>query len=409
LRASFILPGIREIRAKRNILRKLCLQLKREIERKSSISAPKSKIRVGILFGGKSAEHEVSLQSAQHIINAIDRDKYEVVLIGIDKEGRWHLNETSHYLLHAEDPRQIQLEQNRSHLALVPGNKTHQLIDVAANTAASKVDVIFPILHGPYGEDGSIQGLLKWANVPFVGASVLGSAVGMDKDVMKRLLRDAGIRTARFLAYTRGESDQIRYEKIISQLGIPFFVKPANLGSSVGIHRVIDKNGFVLAVEDAFLYDTKVIFEEAIKGRELEISVLGNDNPIVSLPGEIIPNASQHQFYSYDAKYIDDQGATLQIPAELPEHIVTEIQRLALHAYRTLCCEGMARIDFFLTEREELIVNELNTIPGFTNISMYPKLWEASGISGTELIDRLIQLAIELFEVEQELHTSYSK
>ncbi len=364
----------------------------------------KRKIRVAILFGGKSAEHEVSLQSAKNIIEAIDKKKYEVVLIGIDKKGRWYLNESSRFLLHADNPKLIKLNRARDKVALVPGKKTEQLISLSSHRPAGPIDVVFPMLHGPFGEDGTVQGLLKLANVPFVGASVLGSAAGMDKDVMKRLLRDAGIPTAKFLVFDRSSLDKIDFNEIKSQLGLPFFIKPANLGSSVGINKVKNRKQFEDAVKVAFKYDNKILIEEYIEGREIECSVLGNDNPIASVPGEVLP---QHEFYSYEAKYIDENGAILEIPANLPAHIIHEIQDLATKTFRVLCCEGMARIDFFLRDNKEVIVNELNTIPGFTKISMYPKLWEASGISYTELIDRLIQLALERFEREKKLKISF--
>ncbi|MFQ5864489.1 MAG: D-alanine--D-alanine ligase [bacterium] len=362
------------------------------------------KIRVGILFGGKSAEHEVSLQSAKNVVEAIDKNKYEVVLLGIDKQGRWYLNEASRFLLNADNPKLISLNKANENVALVTGKSGKQrLVSLSDNKSFGPIDVVFPVLHGPFGEDGTIQGLLKLANVPFVGASVLGSAIGMDKDVMKRLLREAGIPMAGFLVFPRASSHEIDFEAVKSQLGVPMFIKPANLGSSVGIHKVSDQPHFDQAVQDAFQYDTKIIIEEAIAGREIECSVLGNENPIASVPGEIIP---QHEFYSYEAKYIDEHGAILEIPAKLPEEIVKQVQELAIKAFKVLCCEGMARVDFFLRNDQEVLVNELNSIPGFTRISMYPKLWEVSGISYTQLIDRLIHLALERFEREKKLKTS---
>jgi D-alanine-D-alanine ligase len=362
------------------------------------------KIRVGILFGGKSAEHEVSLQSAKNVVEAIDKTKYEVVLIGIDKSGGWYLNDSSSFLLNADNPKLIALNKSNDSVALLPGGSDKQeLVSISRSESRGPLDVVFPILHGTYGEDGTVQGLLKLANVPFVGAGVLGSAVGMDKDVMKRLLRDAGLPIPKFLTFHKHAQAQIDFEKTKAQLGLPMFVKPANLGSSVGIHKVNDQMQFAAAVADAFQYDNKILIEEAIIGREIECSVLGNENPIASLPGEIIP---QHEFYSYEAKYIDEHGALLEVPAKLPEAIVKRVQELAVKAFQALCCEGMARVDFFLKKNRDLFVNELNTIPGFTKISMYPKLWEVSGISYTELIDRLIQLAIERFEKEKQLKTS---
>lgn len=363
------------------------------------------KIRVGILFGGKSAEHEVSLQSAKNVVEAIDREKYEVVLIGIDKKGKWHLNESSEFLLHANDPSLITLSKTDDNVALVPGDKDDQLINLSRHSVMKPVDVVFPILHGPLGEDGTVQGLLKLADMPFVGAGVLGSAVGMDKDIMKRLLRDAEIPIADFLVFNRASKKKINFEQIQKRLGLPLFLKPANLGSSVGVNKATNEEDFEKAVKEAFKYDLKIIIEENISGREIECSVLGNNEPIASLPGEVLPT---HEFYSYEAKYIDENGAAIEIPAKLPKNIIKEIQAIAVKAFKTLCCEGMARVDLFLTDNNKIILNEINTIPGFTNISMYPKLWEVSGISYTELITRLIQLAIERFESEKDLETSFN-
>lgn len=361
------------------------------------------KLRVGVLFGGKSAEHEVSLQSAKNVIEALDRRKYEVVLIGIDKSGRWYLNDESRYLLHSDDPKRIQLHASPDELALVPGEQERQVVKMAASQDIGALDAVFPVLHGPFGEDGTIQGLLKLANIPFVGAGVLGSAVGMDKDVMKRLLRDAGVPVAAFRVLHRRQREQTSFDALAQALGVPFFIKPANLGSSVGIHKVKSENQFQAALADAFQYDHKVIVETSIRGREIEVSVLGNDDPIASLPGEVVP---AHEFYSYDAKYIDEHGAALHIPADVPPHLVKAVQALAIEAFQVLCCEGMARVDLFLTPDEKLYVNEINTIPGFTKISMYPKLWQASGISYSELLDKLIQLAIERHARDARLKTS---
>jgi D-alanine-D-alanine ligase len=359
------------------------------------------KIRVGILFGGRSAEH-VSLQSAKNIVDAIDTNKYEVVLIGIDKKGQWHLNEHSRFLLPTTQSELPGLSESGEHLALVPGKQDEQLVALSGQQRLGSLDVIFPVLHGPFGEDGTVQGLLKLANIAFVGAGVLGSAVGMDKDVMKRLLRDAGIPVARFVVANRYSREEITFDYARGQLGLPLFIKPANLGSSVGIHKVKYRQGFESALRHAFIYDNKILLEECIDGRELECSVLGNDRPIASVPGEILP---RHEFYSYEAKYLDEKGAVLEIPAKLPSDISEHIRQLAIKTFSVLCCEGMARVDFFLRSDSEIIVNEINTIPGFTRMSMYPKLWEATGISYSELIDKLIELAIERFEREKRLKT----
>lgn len=361
-----------------------------------------NKIRVGIIFGGRSAEHEVSLQSAKNVIAAINRDKYEVVLIGMDKEGGWHLTGETGYLLNETNPKLIALNKMENELALVPGESSRQLINMTKETAISRLDVVFPVLHGTYGEDGTIQGMLKLIDIPFVGAGVLGSAVGMDKDVAKRLLRDAGIRIADFITL-RKETDA-DFAAAREKLGLPLFIKPANMGSSVGVSKVDSEEEFLAGVKKAFEFDMKVLVEECIKGREIECSVLGNDDPIVSVPGEIIPS---HEFYSYEAKYIDEKGAILVIPAKLSVGEIAEFRETAKKVYETLDCEGMARVDFFLKENGEIIVNEINTIPGFTRISMYPKLWESSGIGYGELIDRLIGLALERFEKQSRLKTGY--
>ena len=360
------------------------------------------KIRVGILCGGRSAEHEVSLQSAKSIIETIDPEKYETVLIGIDKQGQWFLGDSARFLLHANDPERIALHKTGETLSLVPGTTSDHLVSLSSHQSTGPVDVMFPVLHGPYGEDGTIQGLLKLADIPFVGAGVLGSAVGMDKDVMKRLFNEAGIPIGNFLTFHRSSRSRIDFEEIQHHIGLPCFIKPANLGSSVGISKAKDRRQFETGIAEAFRHDHKILIEACIDGREIECAVLGNDDPIASVPGEILP---QHEFYSYEAKYIDENGALLEIPAKLPDHVIANVQRLAIESFQVLGCEGMARADFFLKENEEVLVNELNTIPGFTKISMYPKLWEASGISYTELIDRLIQLALERHAHDQQLET----
>ncbi|HKA34057.1 MAG TPA: D-alanine--D-alanine ligase [Candidatus Binatia bacterium] len=362
----------------------------------------KKKLRVAVLFGGRSAEHEISIISAKNVVQAIDRSKYEVVLIGIDKRGRWYRTDDARVLERADRPKAIRFARDPNALALVPANRAKQWLRLANKKSERPVDVVFPILHGTFGEDGTVQGLLKMADIPFVGAGVLGSAVGMDKDAMKRLLRDARIPSARFI--TAQSTKEVDFAAAARELGLPLFIKPANCGSSVGIHKVKNESQFAAAVKDAFRYDRKILLEEFIQGREIECSVLGNDDPIASLPGEII---TRHEFYSYEAKYLDEKGAALEIPAKLPEDVVENIQRIAVRTFKALYCEGMARVDFFLRGEREVLVNEINTIPGFTKISMYPKLWEATGIGYTELIDRLIQLAIERYEREKKLKTSF--
>jgi D-alanine-D-alanine ligase len=360
--------------------------------------------RVAVLFGGKSAEHEISLQSAANVIRAIDKSGYDVVPIGIDKAGRWHLAEVPPALLSGNGPDAIAVDERSEAVALVPGERHARLISLERGQPVGQIDVVFPVLHGPFGEDGTVQGLLKLAALPFVGAGVLGSAVGMDKDVMKRLLRDAGVPIAGYAVIDATPSGTGRFHEFGKGLGLPLFIKPANLGSSVGVSKVRTEQEFNRAVETAFQYDTKVLVEEFVEGREIECSVLGNDDPIASVPGEIVPRAD---FYSYEAKYIDENGAALIVPADLSSEAAAAVRELAVRAFKAACCAGMARVDLFMKTDGSLVVNELNTIPGFTRISMYPRLWEASGISCTQLIDRLIRLAIERFEKESRLKSTF--
>ncbi|MEO5635284.1 MAG: D-alanine--D-alanine ligase family protein [Candidatus Paceibacterota bacterium] len=317
----------------------------------------KKKLKIGVLFGGKSAEHEVSIMSAKNVISGLDKKKYEISSIKIDKRGKFDFS------------------------------------------ALSKVDVIFPVLHGPFGEDGIMQGVFKEIGKPFVGAGVLGSAVGMDKDVMKRLLRDAKIPIGKFI--TLKDHEKINFNKIKKELGLPLFIKPANMGSSVGVSKVNNENEFNKAVKDAFKFDTKIIIEETITGREIECAVLGNNFPMASVPGEIIAPGG---FYSYDAKYVNDTQTLTQI--KMDSKTKKKVQELAIKAFQVLCCEGMGRVDFFVKKNGQVLVNEINTIPGFTNISMYPKLWEASGLPQSKLLDRLIELAVERFKKENKILTT---
>lgn len=352
------------------------------------------------MCGGKSVEHEISLQSAKNVIEAMDKDRYEILLIGLDQEGRWHLKDVAELEREMENAPLPYLSPGGDEVVFIPAGRG-RLLNITTGELLQPVDVVFPILHGPFGEDGTIQGLLKIAEVPFVGAGVLSSALVMDKEVSKRLLKEAGIPTSRFLSFTTEEKENIKFSTVANHLGLPLFVKPANLGSSVGMSKVKKEEDFAPALEEAFRYDNKILIEEYIEGREIECAVLGNEQPRASCPGEVIP---RHEFYSYEAKYVDPQGAILEIPASLPQDTVEKIQYLAIQAFRTLYCEGMARVDFFL-RGEEILINELNTIPGFTSISMYPKLWEASGLPYPQLIDELIQLSLARREKEKKLQT----
>jgi len=361
----------------------------------------KKKINVALLFGGKSAEHEISLKSAKNVIEAIDKERFNPILIGIDKGGNWLLNESTSILLNSHDDATISLNLESDEVALIPqsGGKISNFTNSGFD---QKIDVVFPVLHGPFGEDGTIQGLLKLANIPFVGAGVLGSAVGMDKDVMKRLLRDAGLPIGKFITL-RIQDEIPSFDDVEGKLGLPCFVKPANLGSSVGINRADTEEEYIKAVKEAFEYDNKIIIEEFIAGREIECAILGNENPKASVVGEI---SFSDSFYSYDAKYVDASGFKIDIPAQVESDIQSQIQDMAIKTFKTLSCEGFARVDVFLTKDNRIIVNEINTIPGFTKISMYPKLWEASGISYSQLISKLIELAIDRFEKEKRIKTT---
>jgi len=357
----------------------------------------KNSARVMLLFGGQSAEHEVSILSARNVSRALREAGYDMCHVYITRTGTWHhVNDMERFAELSEKERVDSCEA----VALARREEAVQLVRTRDCRSIQRVDVAFPVLHGPYGEDGTVQGLLKLMDLPFVGAGVTGSAVGMDKDVMNRLLRDGDVPIPAFLVFDEASRSRIDYDHVSRELGTPLFVKPANLGSSVGISKVDTREDFEAAVHSAFRFDRKIIIEECVHGREIECSVLGNEYPQTSVPGEIKP---RHQFYSYEAKYVDDRGADLIVPAELDEATYRRVQELALRSFNVLCCEGLARVDFFIRENGEVLVNEINTLPGFTNISMYPKLWEATGIPQHELVDRLIGLALERFEKERML------
>jgi D-alanine-D-alanine ligase len=350
------------------------------------------KIRVGIVFGGQSAEHEISILSARNVLAALDRSRFEPVLIGIDKMGRWLAQDEQKLLASARDPRQVRIESG-SPIRIAPALPAP---DATTSAGDSRIDVVFPVMHGTLGEDGSMQGVFEVAGIPYVGAGVLGSAIGMDKDVMKRLLRDAGIPVAQFRTLRRAvfDADPVHACGDLAALGFPLFTKPANAGSSVGIRKVTDPGRLADAVRHAFEFDDKVIAEAAVVGREIELAVLGGQPATVSVAGEIVIDHPDG-FYSYDAKYLDEHGARLELPARISPDQQARAQSLALNAFGVLECEGMARVDLFLRADGEFLVNEINTIPGFTAISMYPKLWTLSGVSPTELVSRLIDLALE--------------
>ncbi len=345
-----------------------------------------AKIRVGIVYGGRSVEHEVSIASATSILQALDPSRYDVQLIAISKEGRWHLGGPD--LL----PEAV-LDAQEVTLPAVPGQR--ELISIEDRSPVAELDVILPIVHGTGGEDGSLQGFLELAGIPYVGAGVLGSAVQMDKDVTKRLLAAAGLPVVpgacvRLHAW-RTDPDGIA-SGIVDELGLPLFVKPACLGSSVGISKVTSADDLPAAIEEAAQYDAKILVEKAVDARELEIAILGNDVPEASVPGEIVPHS---EFYDYESKYVDE-GTELLVPAPIPDEVAARMQQMALEAFQILEGQGLARVDFFLARTgEQIWINEVNSLPGFTEVSMYPRLWRESGLSYPALLDRLIELALE--------------
>lgn len=380
------------------------------------------KLRIGVLFGGRSGEHEVSLLSAASVLNAIDKNKYEVVPIGITKEGRWLTAEHAEQLLSGKHERHLRagdpemtpgaalLETGQAVVVppepvhrqgggIVPFQTDAQVLARRASDRAINVDVIFPVLHGTFGEDGTIQGLLELADIPYVGAGVLGSAAGMDKDIMKSLFRAASLPIVKHVAFVRSEweANPKKVQKLVAgRLKYPVFVKPANLGSSVGITKAHDRKELPACIDEAAKFDRKIIVEEGVgkkkKAREIECSVLGNDQPEASVPGEIVPIK---EFYDYAAKYLDE-GSELVIPAKLTKSETKKVQQLAVAAFKAVDCSGLARVDFLMDPTtRKIYLNEINTMPGFTAISMYPKLWAASGLSYPDLIDRLIQLGLE--------------
>jgi D-alanine-D-alanine ligase len=383
------------------------------------------RVRVGVLYGGRSGEHEVSLASAAAVFANLDRNRYEPVAIRVEKDGRWGLAERAPTASSAAEViEQARLEAARPSrsgrevlLVARPSEETILAIDRGRGEMDSgqgivtgmNLDVIFPVLHGPYGEDGTVQGLLELANVPYVGAGVLASAVGMDKALMKVVFLSSGLPVCPYRAFLRREwekrmEDLLR--ELVAALGFPMFVKPANLGSSVGISKAKDVPGLAAAVDLAGSFDRKIVVEAAVpEAREIECAVLGNDEPAASVPGEVVPS---REFYDYEAKYIDE-GSQIIIPADLPPETAAEIRRLAIASFQAIDCAGMARVDFLLSRSSGAIfVNEVNTIPGFTTISMYSKLWAASGLGYPELLDRLISLALERHAEKQQLRTSVS-
>ncbi len=368
------------------------------------------RLRVGVLFGGRSSEHEISLRSALTVMSGMDPERYEIVPIGIGRDGRWYLETDALRVLEEKTPQLKALTSGDVEVTLLPHPDSRALVPAPGAAGAlpntlgagagalnGPLDVVFPVLHGTFGEDGTVQGLLELAGVPYVGAGVLGSAVGIDKDTQKRLLRDAGVPVVKYFASTRAEFEEhpglaARYAR---KLRYPVFIKPNALGSSVGISKVKRPSELKPALADAFQYDRKALIEAACVGREFECAVLGNDRPEASVPGEVVVKGD-YEFYDYEAKYVDPDASETRIPAPIPRAAARRIRRYAVDAFKALSLRGMARVDFLASrDLRRIFVNEVNTIPGFTSISMYPKLWEASGLPLPKLIDRLIELALE--------------
>jgi D-alanine-D-alanine ligase len=375
--------------------------------RQKASSHQTSKMNIGVLYGGKSGEHDVSLCSASSVVSALDRNKYEVTAIGIARDGRWYVQDKPKIIPDKNFGRILFLKKKGMWLVnhFEQKNKLH-LYDLKNKNKEVIIDVVFPVLHGTFGEDGTLQGLLELAMVPYVGADVTGSAVGMDKDIAKRLLKEAGIPVVPSLTINKQQwkdNQKFIIKSALDKLGLPVFVKPVCTGSSVGVKKVKKKELLTEAMDFAFQFDTRVMIEQAVDCREIECAVLGNDNPAASVLGEIIPH---HEFYSYEAKYLDPNGAALKIPSEIKASLAGKIRKAAVEGYVTLGCSSMARVDFFLDKKtNKFYLNEINTLPGFTSISMYPKLWEATGLKYSDLLDKLIALALERHQKKLEIKT----
>jgi len=353
-----------------------------------------NKLTVAILFGGRSVEHEISIRSASNVVANINSDLYNVILIGIDKNGVW-------FLVDAVDEN----IDNGQKVGLKLDAVYPRLLVLDTNEEIS-LDVAFPVLHGTDGEDGSIQGLFTAMDIPVVGSGVLGSAVCMDKIISKKILIECDVPVAAYIEFSRADIEQIDFKQIKSQVGLPFMIKSASLGSSVGVSMVKSEKGFATALAESFKYDEKVIIEQFIKGRELECAVIGNKNPKASFPGEIIL-VKDYDFYTYTAKYLDEDAIKIQLPAELDEEVTEKIRRISIDAYKALRCEDFARVDIFLTEDGEVLVNEINTIPGFTNASMFPMMWQHMGINYQELTTDLIDMCLKRYNEGKSQETHY--
>lgn len=358
------------------------------------MSKSSRRLRLGLVYGGVSAEHAVSVVSARNVYDAVDKTRYDVALLWIDETGKWHLMESPGHL-RGEDAQGVPVFL-RPH-----GGEGHTLMAIHGKRRREvALDVVFPLLHGTNGEDGTVQGLFRMLGIPYAGAGVLASAICMDKEVAKRLLTAANLATADSVVIRRGQRAGVDYEALTARLGTPFFLKPANTGSSVGISKIRNRDEFAAGLDRAFAHDNKLLAERFIAGRELECAVIGNERPRASVVGEI---STDHDFYSYEAKYLDEKATRLTVPAQIPSATSDRIRSLALEAYKALECEGMARVDFFLDADRNVYINEINTIPGFTSQSMFPLLWQHTGIGFSRLVDELIEAAFERHASERAL------
>jgi D-alanine-D-alanine ligase len=357
------------------------------------------KIKIAVVYGGPSNEHKVSLRSAKSIVEALQEDKYEVIPVGITKDMRWIHNSKEHFLENIEDINNLRINEHGEEVVLLRKLGIKGLFSINNLELIVELDLVFPIIHGNFGEDGILQGILEGVGIPYIGPDVLGSSLCMDKDAAKKMLTSQGIPVAKGICLHQYEESGISFEEIRAELGLPLFIKPCHAGSSVGVSKADSKESFFAALDKAFQYDNKILIEEAIVGREIECAVLGNANPNASVLGEIITQ----DFYSFEAKYINDTEAQLIIPALVDKDTESKIQKAAIQTFKALCCEGIARVDFFLKQDSQFVVNEVNTLPGFTSISMYPKLWEASGLAMPELLDKMVSLAIERYEEKRKL------
>ncbi len=349
-----------------------------------------------LLYGGKSVEHEISVRSAKNVFDNVDTHIYNVVLVGIDKQGIWYLNEAVSADI-----------SNGDKVAPIPTRGAGELINLRDGSRVS-YDIVFPVLHGTDGEDGAIQGIFKAYNIPLVGCTVLGSAVSMDKIVSKKLLKESGVPVADYLYFSHTEKDEFPFSRIVERIGLPFMIKAAALGSSVGISKVNSEDEFGPALEDAFRYGSQVLIEEFVKGRELECGVIGNESPESTLPGEIVMKKN-YSFYDYQAKYQDEEAIDIVIPAQVSAETSAQIQKYCVLAYQALNCNDYSRVDVFLTEENKVVINEINTIPGFTNVSMFPMLWSNMGLKYRDLISKLLELAQSRWERQNSYQTSYDK